>query len=299
MVDTSTQGSTGGGTGSGDGGTGSTGGNGSVGGNGTGSGTGSSAPAWHGYETPEDVAYVTNKGWQGPQDVIKSYRGAERMIGKNPDQLLELPRADDPAGFRALAAKLGMPETADKYDLGLPKDAQLNEPYAKWAKDTFHKVGLTAAQAKQLVAENEAWNQAQSKQASDDYERNTAADKQALLREWGGGHERMLNAAKTAANALGFTAEMVSALEQSMGYAGVMKFFNQLGMKMSEDGFEGGTHGGGSFSGTMTPAEAKAQWEAMKLDTVQQKALLDSSHPGHKAAKEKQSKLFAVMYPNP
>jgi hypothetical protein len=262
-------------------------------------GDGGNAPAWHGYETPEDIAYVTNKGWQGPQDVIKSYRGAERMIGKNPDQLLELPRADDPVGFRALAARLGMPETPDKYDFGLPKDAQLNEPYAKWAKDTFHKVGLTAAQAKQLVAENEAWSQAQSQQASDDYERNTAADKQALLREWGGGHERMLNAAKTAANSLGFTAEMVSALEQQMGYAGVMKFFNGLGMKMSEDGFEGGTHGGGSFSGTMTPAEAKAQWEAMKLDTVQQKALLDSSHPGHKAAKEKQSKLFAVMYPNP
>jgi len=220
------------------------------------------------------------------------------MIGKNPDQLLELPRADDPAGFRALAAKLGMPETADKYDLGLPKDAQINEPYAKWAKDTFHKVGLTATQAKQLVAENEAWSQAQAKQASDDYERNTAADKQALLREWGGGHERMLNAAKTAANSLGFTAEMVSALEQSMGYAGVMKFFNGLGMKMSEDGFESGnTHGQGGFSGTMTPDEAKAQWDAMKLDPTQSKALMDNTHPGHKTAKEKQSKLFGIMFP--
>ena len=132
-----------------------------------------------------------------------------------------------------------------------------------------------------------------------DYERNVTADKQALLKEWGGGSERMFNAATTAANALGFTQEMVDAIENAVGYGSTMKFFAGLGQKLSEDGFVSGDNNrGGAFSDTLTPQEAKAQWDAAKLDPNFQKALFDASHPGHAAAKDRQAKLFSIMYPS-
>lgn len=242
-----------------------------------------------------DVAYIDNKGWKSPADVYKSYVGAEKLIGKDPSTLLTIPRADDPAGFRAAMSRLGMPETADKYTLDSPEGA--NPAYGNWAKDTFHKAGLTAAQATAISKANNEYVAAQNAEATKNYERQVTTDKAALLGEWRGGYERMMSAAQTAVKALGFSGEMVDALEGSLGYAGTMKFFAALGSKLGEDSFVGAEHKPG-FNGTMTPAEAKIEWEKMRLDPAQKAALFDNMHPGHKAAKEKQKELHEIMFPS-
>lgn len=247
------------------------------------------------------MAYVANKGWTSAADVIKSYQGAESLIGRDPSTLLTMPRADDPVGLRAVHSKLGMPETADKYEFDAPAEGNVpaNEDYMTWARGAFHKAGLSTAQAKQLVAENNAYAQAQFDKSVEDYDLSVQTDKTALLKEYGGGHERMMNAATAAAKSLNFTSEMIDALERTIGYGGTMKFFVGLGTKMSEDGFESGDQGNkGGFGGQSTPDEAKQQWEAMKIDPAESAALRDNQHPGHKAAKEKQTKLFAIMYPS-
>ena len=257
------------------------------------------APAWHGQTDPDMVAWIANKGWEGPADVVKSYAGAEKLIGRDPSTLVTLPRADDPAGFRAVLSKLGLPESPDKYEFSPPGEgAKLDAGYEKWARDTFHKVGLTGEMAKTLTKEHNAFIAATLAQQATDYNLSVEADKKALLAEWKGGHERMMNAAQTAAKALGFTPEMIDGIEGAAGYAGTWKFFAQLGQKMGEDGFvtagEGGKPG---FGAQLTPAEAKTQWEAMKIDPTAIAALKDHQHPGHKAAKAKQTLLFGVMYP--
>src|SRR3990172_4178733 len=68
---------------------------------------------WHGVADPAVAEYVKVKGWTAPADVIKSYQGAEKLIGRDPSTLLVMPRADDPVGQRAVFSRLGMPETAD------------------------------------------------------------------------------------------------------------------------------------------------------------------------------------------
>jgi len=251
---------------------------------------------WHGLTDPEAEGYVKNKGWQTPADVIKSYQGAEKLIGRDPNTLLVMPRADDPDGLRAVFAKLGMPESPDKYELDAPNGAQLDQAYADWAKSTFHKAGLTAAQAKLVSAEYNAYLKNAVDAQTKDYELSVEADKKALLQEWRGGHDRMLNSAKTAASALGFTSEVIDAIENKVGYAETMKMFAALGQKLGEDKFVSGEKRGG-FSETMTPDEAKAQWDQTKGDDAFRKALLDASHPGHEAARQKQAKLFSIMYP--
>ena len=258
------------------------------------------APAWHGYTEQADIDYVATKGWQGPADAVKSYRSAEKLIGRNPDQLLVLPRADDPDGTRAVLAKLGLPEKPDAYDMkvGLPKDAQVNEDFAKSMQGMLHKAGITTGQAKQLVSDWNAMSLAQQTQASKDYELNVQADKQLLLDEWKGGHDRMMNRAKTAATALGFTGELIDAVEQKLGYAKTYKMFAEIGGKLGEDTFVGAGEKTGGFGATLTPAEAKTQLAEMRADLNHVKAMMDKSHPGHKLAQEKENKLFAIMYPS-
>lgn len=261
--------------------------------------TPSPAPAapWHGITDPEGMAYVTNKGWQSPTDVIKSYQGAEKLIGRPADSLVPIPKPGDEAGWNAVYAKLGRPDDASKYDLkvGLPQGATPDEGFTKAMSDVFHKAGLNADQAK-IIAE--AYNKTaagKSEQMTKDYELNVATDKKALLTKWGGGYERMMNAAQTATSALGFDAKMVDALESAMGYAGVMEFFAGLGQKLGDDKFISGA--GKGFSGTMTPGEAQAEITKLKSDTTFQAILRDKQHPAHKESLKKWSDLFALGHP--
>lgn len=255
---------------------------------------------WHGYTEQADIDYVKTKGWSGPQDVLKSYRGAEKLIGKNPDALVVLPRADDPEGNRALLTKLGLPEKADAYDmkLGLPKDAKLNEGFSKQMQGILHEAGILPSQAKTLVEKYNGLTMAIQEQQVKDYDLNVAADKKALADEWRGGYDRMMTKAQTAAKSLGFDENALAAIERHYGYAATMKLFAEIGGKLGEDTFASGEKKT-EFGDTLTPAEAKSRWDEKKLDANFMSALKDPSHPGHKTAQEMQSKLFKVMYPNP
>lgn len=257
------------------------------------------APAWHGYSDAADVAWVNNKGWKGPQDVLKSYRNAEQLIGKNPDQLLVLPRADDPAGFRSVMQRLGLPESPDKYEFTKTDGVTPDDSYVAWARGTFHELGLTGDQVKALTGKHNEFVKAQLEARANEARTRTTAERAELQREWGAGFERQVNAAKHAANALGISGEIIDAIEGAVGYKKTMQLMAGLGAKLSEDGFvaAGGKSGPGGFN-MLTPAEAKAQWDAIKLDPIKSKALFDSTHPSHKAVKEEQARLFKIMYPD-
>jgi hypothetical protein len=74
---------------------------------------------------------------------------------------------------------------------------------------------LLPAQAKELSAEYNKFLGENATRVEGDYKTKVTADKQTLLKEWGAGHERMMNVAKGAAKALGFSGEMIDALEQT------------------------------------------------------------------------------------
>jgi hypothetical protein len=258
--------------------------------------------AWHGIPETDTAGleYVKNKGWAGPADVIKSYQGAEKLIGRDPNSLLVLPRADDPDGQRAVLAKLGLPEKPDAYDMkvGLPKDAKVDETFAKSMQGIFHKAGLLPSQAQLLAGEYNAMMVAQAQQAEKDYALNVQADKQALQDEWRGGFDRMMGRAKAAATTLGFTPEMIDAIEKHVGYAKTYKLLAEMGGKLGEDNLRTPDSKTPGFEGKMTPEEAKAEWNAKQLDPNFMAALKDKTHPGHKGAQETQTKLFGIMYPS-
>lgn len=254
---------------------------------------------WHGLTDPEAVSFVENKGWQAPADAIKGYRDLEKFVGADPSSIVKLPRADDPDGMRQVFQKLGMPEKPDAYDmkLGLPKDAKVDEGFAKGMQQILHEANVTKSQADVLVGKYNAMLTAAAEQQAKDYELNVQADKAALLDEWKGGHDRMMAKAKAAAQTLGFTPEMIDGIEKTVGYAGTYKLLAEIGAKLGEDGLV--TNGGKTptFDGMLTPQEAKAQWEQSKLDPNFVAALKDPNHPGHKAAQAKQTTWFKVMFP--
>lgn len=256
--------------------------------------------AWHGITDAESVAYLANKGWTSPADIVKSYQGAEKLIGRDPSTLVALPRADDADGTRQVFTKLGRPEKPDAYDVrtGLPKDAKVDEGFAKAMQGMFHNADLTAGQATKLAGEYNAFALEAATKAQKDYETSVAADKLALQDKWRGGHDRMIERAKTAAKNLGFTPEVLEGLEKQVGYAKVYEMFAEIGGKLGEDPLLGVNKGEPKFNTGMTPDEAKVQWDAKKLDANFMAALRDKSHPGHAVAQKTQTDLFAIMFPS-
>lgn len=254
-------------------------------------------PAWHGYTDPADVQYVENKGWKSGADAAKAYRDAEKFIGRDPNTLLAMPRADDPAGLLAVFDKLGRPATADKYEFAKPPEGLTPDPsYEKFARATFHEIGLLPAQVKQLTEKHNAYVKSVMEQNEKDYQTAVETDKAALLAEWKNGHERMMGVAEAAAQTLGFTPEMMDAMERTVGYAGTYKFMADLGKKLGEPGFKIGD-GAAPVTGMLTPQEAKAEWDKLTLDQNFMSALKDKAHPGNAAAQAKQNQLYKVMYP--
>jgi hypothetical protein len=244
----------------------------------------------------ETAAYIQNKGWTDNASIVKSYQGAEKLIGRDPSSLVVLPKAGDTVAERALYQRLGMPESADKYDMrvGLPKEAVINEAFTQRVQGAFHKAGLSSAQAAAVIGDYNAYAQQVQAQEQKDADLNYQSDKTALLREWGGGHERKINSAMTAATSLGFTKDMIDAVESKIGYAATMKHFATLGEKLGEANFHTGEV---KTPGVLTPAEAKAEIASIDLDPSQKAALLDKMHPQHNVVKAKRSSLFAIAYP--
>jgi hypothetical protein len=260
-------------------------------------GAGAAAP-WYGANVDAEIqAYVATKGWADPVAAINSYRNAEKMIGRDPNTLVTIPRPDDTAGQRALYAKLGMPESADKYDFKAPEGVQLDEGRMGWAKQAAHQLGLSQKQFEGLVAADLKANQDMQAAQAKEYEAYVATDRAALQKEWGVGFDKKMQQGKAAAAGLGINGEVIDAIEAALGFSGTMKLFASLGEKMGEDGFVTPEARAAGFNAILTPAEAKVQWEQKLLDPNFKAALFDRTHPGHNAAKADQTRMFKLMNP--
>jgi hypothetical protein len=233
------------------------------GGTGAGAAQGAGAPApWTEGFDPDTTAYVTNKGWQNPADILNSYRNLEKFAGGSKN-LLELPGVDaDQTAMDAFYAKLGRPDSPDKYGLKVPDggDAAL----ADWFKQTAHKTGLSEKQAASLF---DAWNEMSGSRLQAMQQESQAQSERAiteLKREWGQGYDGQIDAGKRAVAALGYDAAQLDAIEGKLGTAEMLKLFATIGSKMGEPSFEGGERSGTSFG--LTPASAKQQIADLKMD---------------------------------
>lgn len=253
----------------------------------------SGAPAgqspWYGQADEQTAAYIQNKGWQSPTDLLTSYRNLEKFAGGSKN-LLELPGADAaPEAWDPVYAKLGRPESPDKYELQVPEggDPDLANIY----KQLAHKNGLSTKQAAAIYND---WNAAVGERMQamqQQLEQQSARDVESLRQEWGQAYEQQITAGRKAVAALGLDADKLSSYEAKLGTADMLRLFATLGSKMGEPDFHGGERGG-EDGFTMTPAQAKAQMDDLKSD----KQFMDLYLKGDKGALAKMQRLMGAAY---
>ena len=232
-------------------------------------------------------AYVSNKGWKEPQDLLMSYRNLEKFAG-GAKNLLELPPENaTPEQLDAFYSKLGRPADPNEYGLKAPDGG--DPAMVEWFKGTAHKLGLSAKQAQSLFTEFNGMSGSMQEKMQAQMAQESEKAIGTLKQEWGQAYDQMIGAGRRAATALGYDAGRLSAIEDKLGTAEMLRLFATLGSKMGEDSFAGERSEGGF--GT-TPAAAKQQLADLRLD----KGFMDKYLSGDRDAVSKFQRLMEAAH---
>jgi hypothetical protein len=242
---------------------------------------------------PEDITgFVQNKGWKTPVDAITSYKQLEKHMGTPADKLLRLPDFDkaDPTELGQFYTKLGRPAEPNGYEIPVPEG--MDTSFAEAAKAKFHELGLTAKQAKALAEWNNEYASTMSVQQQEAYKQTIAAENESLKKEWGQAYDQEIGMAKNAAKALGLSPEKIDKLEQSLGFADLMRTMANIGKRIGEDKFVSGDSVGGN--GVLTPAGAQARIQQLRGDKDWTAKYLS----GNVQARAEMERLMQFAYPS-
>jgi len=233
---------------------------------------GATPAPWHTGIESEIIGHWQAKGWDisDPKivatEATRAYKGVEKFIGTDPSQMLRVPKdATDTAGWKAFYQRLGAPSDAKEYDFSAVKHVNDKAPDASLVEairgiaDQFHVPKDRAADLLKAVIKHmddgQAAALATSKAALD-------AERATLDKSWGLNKEINRLEALKGANKLGFTAEDVSNLEKSVGYAKTMEALRRVGVAGREADFVEG----GAVNGRPATNEAAAARRAQLMN---------------------------------
>jgi hypothetical protein len=232
------------------------------------------------YETALDEStrgYLENKGFlkkdSTPEQVLienaKAYRELEKFRGADEKSLLKIPSDKaTPEEINAFYAKLGKPDSADKYEIKGTDGTQINPEIASWFKSVAFDSNLTPAQAAKLSEAYTAKEAAMQTAAQEAMKAEADMAMNDIKKEWGGQFDERMTLAKRAGQTLG-----LSEADIDMGVVALgPKLYNMLAKVGDAIGEDRRISGDSKAHFGMSPAGAK---EKLSQYTPQQ--LVDMS----------------------
>lgn len=201
----------------------------------TGTADKSSQSAWEGF-SDEETKYVGDKGWKAPKDLLKSYRELENMESKR----ISIPADDDAEAWNKLYAKLGRPETADKYDIGV------NDNDKAEIQKLMFETNQTSKQAKALVAGFDKLIKEKQKAADALIDAENKKQEESVIAEWGDDADKNRELMSRGAKLLGLDDDDLAAIRMTIAPKKYMEAMKRLGEAISEDNIPAGNKAGQS-----------------------------------------------------
>lgn len=209
--------------------------------------------------------YVTNKGFKSPDDALTSLQNMEKLLGhEKAGRTVVMPKDEkDVEGIKAFRAKLGVPESADKYELPVPDGD--NGEFAKMAASWLHEVGAPKEMGQKLAGK---WNEFVAKSVADSKTALAAEmTKQldGLKTEWGKDFDTNAEQARRFMKASGWDDARVKLYEETFGTADMLKTFSALGKKLGGAEF---VKSDGSGGNSATALAAKKQIDDLRAKRI-------------------------------
>lgn len=234
------------------------------------------------------------KNFNTPEDILKSYRSAAKMVGLDKGEVARKPKADAPqAEWDAYYDFNGRPKTADDYKFEKAGDVQFEPDFQKRIREFAYKSGLNDKQFDSFVEFAAGYSKELLEGDVKAIDGLLSGEKAALQKEWGAAYEQKLALMEKARKAYGLD----KVFEKGITNHKLAVALAALGDAVDEDSSFGGA-GGGSFNKVaLTPDEAKLQWKELQADQKFMKSLMDRNAPDHEISMRKRAELFGWMYP--
>lgn len=203
----------------------------------------------------EDMkAYVSNKGFKTPDDVLNSYRNFEKLQGVPQDRLLKLPESMEAPEARAIWERLGAPKEAKEYNFEVPKGADPKD--FETISGEFHKLGVPKSMAQNIIKALSGLELAKQKIRTDAVTAAATTAEANLRTEWGAAYDKNKNIVEQAATTLGLTKEQLNIIGAALGPEGAPKLLLKLGSATQEHAFVPGQQ---SSDTALAPQAAEAK----------------------------------------
>jgi hypothetical protein len=249
--------------------------------------------SWLGQDAkPEITEYVKTKGFKGPAAVAEAYMNAERALSS---RTFDVPKTEDQASWTKIRQAMGVPESADKYDLGEIGKTLNPEALKAWTP-LFHKLGIPNAAAAELMGSVMAQAKTVETQRETAFQQTSAREAEAVKAKWGDSYDANLDLARRGMTKIG---ELIGgmpdgallALEKAIGTEKLLNLGLVFGRHTVEAGFvtSDGQHKG------MTKASAQQARQVILTDPVKNQALYNGNHPQHQAVKREWIELGNII----
>lgn len=196
---------------------------------------GTFAQDWH--KRPEFEPFK-DKGPDRFKDVptlVKSYYELETKLGQRPAEGVRVPGADAPADqVKAYRAAIGVPDVPTGYDLKpaeLPPGITWDDKAGLAAAEMFHKHGIPAAAAKEIVAHQMKSLADSHLAATTAYDNHVASTMEGLQKEWGANYHSKMATVRGVVAAMG----MDPADAELFSNGKVLSFLGKVTGMLSED----------------------------------------------------------------
>lgn len=174
----------------------------------------------------DDKKLVGNKGWKTPSDMLKSYRELEKSFGTR----VALPKDEDSEAWSNLYSKLGMPDSADKFEVeGVDENVKAD------IQQILFKNHILPKDAKGLIEDYNAFAKAQTEKLQEQAKALQEKELEEVVNEWGDNSERNREIAKRGAELLGLEEDDLNSIENLIGTKKFLLSMFKLGEAISED----------------------------------------------------------------
>jgi hypothetical protein len=214
---------------------------------------------WAKIENQDVRTWAEAKQYADPVKAAEAHYNLEKLLGfEKAGRTLVVPGENaTPEEIKAFQQKLGVPESADKYEIPVP--AGMDDTFAKEAKGWFHEAGIPAPAAAKLAEKWNSYMEAAEQHAEQQFIAQSENDFNSWKAEQGAAATQNIELAKRAAAQFipakdaAERQDMISKIERAIGTANFMKFMSSVGSGLAEHKMVGGGEGGL----VLTPAQAQ------------------------------------------
>jgi hypothetical protein len=238
---------------------------------------------------------INDRQWKSPADLLKSYTNLEKLTGVPADQIIKLPKGNDPNAWNEVYTKLGRPESPEKYVIPVPEGQP--KDFANEASKWFHEAGLPQSAVTKIAEKWNGFMEAQQKAATEKQTQEQQIQINDLKKAWGPDYDKNAQVVDRAAETFGMNQAQLSALKQVMGPKAAMEFLHSIGSKIAVEGTgdPAGMTQRGEF--TMSADQAKAEIARLKSDKDFSKLFISQDPKQRMEARAQMDRLHKLAYP--